>query len=81
MNAALRKTVLASAAPLAAAARAQARPVGARQMSAFPTVYNTFFKSNVRYVSFVVAGAVFMEVTYGAATDAIWEGLNNGVSE
>ena len=74
----LRQTVRASAAPLAAAARTAARPAGARQMSAFPSLYNTFMSSNVRYVSLIVAGAVVAEVTYGAVTDTIWETLNQG---
>jgi hypothetical protein len=36
-------------------------------------------KSNVRYVSFVVLGAVVMESVYGTATNFIWESANQGV--
>eukprot|EP00936_MAST-01D_sp_MAST-1D-sp1_P000593 g593.t1 len=42
------------------------------------TAYQTFFKSNVRYVTFIVAGAVALEVVYGSATDMLWESMNRG---
>ena len=43
------------------------------------TAYQTFFKSNVRYVTFIVAGAVALEVVYGSVTDMVWENINRGV--
>ena len=65
-----------------------ARPAARRapQMALVPsrglndTAYQTFFKSNVRYVTFIVAGAVALEVVYGSATDMLWESMNRGVS-
>ena len=42
-------------------------------------LYNTFFKTNSRYLLFVFTGAVIGEAIYGFVFDTIWELNNKGV--
>eukprot|EP01031_Cornospumella_fuschlensis_P036717 gene36717-44540_t len=51
-----------------------------RQKSGFAsTLYdNVWKKSNVMYITYVVAGCVALEVVYGGVTNYIWESYNYG---
>jgi hypothetical protein len=49
-------------------------------MSTGGKLYNTFYKSNAKYVTYVVVGAVVLETVYSDLTDSIWESVNKGVS-
>ena len=44
------------------------------------TVYNVVYKRNVTYITYIVAGAVLVEVVYGKVTDSFWNWQNHGVS-
>ncbi|RYH11940.1 hypothetical protein EON65_38460 [archaeon] len=45
------------------------------------TLYNNVWKkSNVMYITYVVAGCVVLEVVYGTVTNYIWDSYNYGVS-
>jgi Ubiquinol-cytochrome C reductase, UQCRX/QCR9 like len=55
--------------------------VGRRNMSVYTGLYNSVWrKSNMLYITYIVAGCVVLEGVYGFATDAIWETVNRGVS-
>lgn len=41
---------------------------------------NVWKKSNVFYITYVVAGCVVVEALYGAVTNFIWDAYNRGVS-
>lgn len=44
------------------------------------TVYQLIFKRNVTYVSYILGGAIVLEVVYGTVLDGVWKGVNKGVS-
>ena len=37
-------------------------------------------KSNMRYVTFIIAGAVVTEAAFGTVSNFIWDTVNQGVS-
>eukprot|EP00638_Chattonella_subsalsa_P006208 CAMPEP_0117755682 /NCGR_PEP_ID=MMETSP0947-20121206/13597_1 /TAXON_ID=44440 /ORGANISM="Chattonella subsalsa, Strain CCMP2191" /LENGTH=66 /DNA_ID=CAMNT_0005575063 /DNA_START=179 /DNA_END=382 /DNA_ORIENTATION=+ len=41
-------------------------------------MYNTVWKSNITYITYILAGCVALEVVYGKTTDFIWETANKG---
>jgi len=41
---------------------------------------NVWRKSNIMYITYIVAGCVVIEVVYGSVTTSIWETRNKGVS-
>lgn len=40
---------------------------------------NVWKKSNILYITYIVVGCVLIEVVYGTATTAVWDGFNQGV--
>ena len=50
----------------------------ARKMSAIRSLYPTIMDSNMKYLTFIVGGAVAIEFVYGFAADAIWDSANTG---
>ncbi|CAM9366397.1 unnamed protein product [Heterosigma akashiwo] len=68
-----------------AASRGLARPstraiVGQRFNSTNPlkVMYNTVWKSNITYITYILAGCVALETVYGGATEFVWEQANKG---
>ena len=59
-------------------ARTAVKTAGRRGMASSSWQQSLWGKSNVRYVSFVVLGAVVFESVYGSATNFIWESANQG---
>ncbi|CAM9925735.1 unnamed protein product [Phaeothamnion confervicola] len=53
-------------------------PAGARQNSTLEAVYNRVWKSNAGYITYIVVGAIALEMVYGKATDALWDSVNKG---
>jgi hypothetical protein len=51
-------------------------------MSSIPsTLYNNVWrKSNVLYITYIVAGCVIIEGIYGSFTNMLWDSYNSGVS-
>jgi hypothetical protein len=51
-----------------------------RPMSGIPSMlYQTIWrKSNILYITYVVAGCIVLEGVYGFATTSIWNTLNSG---
>ena len=60
----------------ARAASSSATAVGGLPRALYNNVWR---KSNILYITYIVAGCVVIEVVYGSATNAIWEGRNKGV--
>lgn len=58
--------------------------MGSRRMvsgnSGPATVYQTFFKSNRMYITFVVCGAIVLTGVGNAVLDGVWAAKNRGVS-
>ena len=54
----------------------------AAQLGGIPTALykNVWRKSNIMYITYIVAGCVVIEVVYGSVTNGIWESRNKGVS-
>lgn len=50
---------------------------GGKSVGAY--AYNLVFKRNVTYITYIVTGAVVLEVVYGKVTDGFWNSVNNGV--
>ena len=71
-----------------AVARRSVVPMGrmasssAAQLGGIPTALykNVWRKSNIMYITYIVAGCVVIEVVYGSVTNGIWESRNKGVS-
>ena len=40
---------------------------------------NVWRKSNIMYITYIVAGCVAIEAVYGGVTNAVWDGYNRGV--
>jgi len=69
--------MLQHAARRAAIAPARAMSTAARTPASI--VYNLVFKRNLTYITYVVVGAITLEVVYGAVTDGFWGSVNKGV--
>jgi hypothetical protein len=56
--------------------------VQARSASGVPRfLYNNVWrKSNVMYLTYILAGCVVLEAVYGGVTNYLWESANKGVS-
>lgn len=39
------------------------------------------FKRNLTYATYILVGAIGLELVYGKATDAFWAASNSGVSQ
>ena len=59
-------------------ARTAVKSAARRTLSTSSWQQSVWGKSNVRYVSFVVLGAVTIESVYGTVTNGIWESSNQG---
>lgn len=58
-----------------------ASSVQARSLSVPRFLYNNVWrKSNVMYLTYVLAGCVVLEGVYGGVTNYLWESANKGVS-
>ena len=53
-----------------------ARPV--RMQSTLKALYPTIMDSNMKYLTFIVSGAIAIEFVYGYAADFIWDSANAG---
>ena len=42
---------------------------------------NVWRKSNIMYITYIVAGCVVIEAVYGTLTNTLWESKNSGVSQ
>mmetsp|Transcript_120612 Transcript_120612/g.341048 ORF Transcript_120612/g.341048 Transcript_120612/m.341048 type:complete len:99 (+) Transcript_120612:19-315(+) len=53
---------------------------GARNNSGIPnTLYNSVWrKSNIMYITYIVAGCVILEGVYGSVTNFVWDTYNSG---
>lgn len=56
----------------------QAQQQGGKRQFSF---YDTFMKTNSRYLMFVISGAALGEFMFGFVGDLIWDLNNRGVSE
>eukprot|EP00903_Cladosiphon_okamuranus_P018182 g16727.t1 len=84
-GAALRRAPAAGAAATAVAARGGAMTMAAgassRGMASHPAltaVYNTIWKSNPMYVTYIIGASVVLEFMYGKVTDSIFDSINKG---
>ena len=62
--------------PMMAASSRVAQPV--RKASQLKQLYPSIMDSNMKYLTFVVAGAIAIEFVYGFTADAIWDSANAG---
>jgi hypothetical protein len=51
-------------------------PIGAVPQALYKNVWR---KSNIMYITYIVAGCVAIEAVYGGITNAVWDGYNRGV--
>ena len=61
--------------PMMASSRV-AQPV--RRVSQLKALYPSIMDSNMKYLTFVVGGAIAIEFVYGFTADAIWDSANAG---
>lgn len=58
-----------------------ARPIStAAGNNVYRTLYQSVFKSNIAYLTYVFAGAIALEWVYSKGIDTAWEISNSGVS-
>mmetsp|Transcript_9252 Transcript_9252/g.21856 ORF Transcript_9252/g.21856 Transcript_9252/m.21856 type:complete len:106 (+) Transcript_9252:38-355(+) len=67
-----------AARPAMASARPAIRPTVARPMSGLKALYPMFMDSNMKYLTFVFAGAIAVEFVYGNVANMMWENANAG---
>eukprot|EP00619_Florenciella_sp_RCC1007_P009162 CAMPEP_0205905096 /NCGR_PEP_ID=MMETSP1325-20131115/1149_1 /ASSEMBLY_ACC=CAM_ASM_000708 /TAXON_ID=236786 /ORGANISM="Florenciella sp., Strain RCC1007" /LENGTH=108 /DNA_ID=CAMNT_0053270975 /DNA_START=15 /DNA_END=341 /DNA_ORIENTATION=+ len=67
-----------AARPAVASVRPAVRPAGVRQMSGLKGLYPMFMDSNMKYLTFVFAGAIAVEFVYGNVANMLWENANQG---
>eukprot|EP00752_Nemacystus_decipiens_P017833 g15989.t1 len=85
-GAALRRTPAAATATAAAAARGggamtMAAGASSRGMASHPALtaaYNTVWKSNPMYITYIIGASVVLEFVYGKVGDSIFNSINKG---
>ena len=60
----------------AAMSSSSAKMVDAIPQQLYKSVWR---KSNIMYITYIVAGCVVIEIVYGGITNRIWESKNSGV--
>ncbi len=57
------------------------RVAGTRQASTVGSVaYNTLFRRNATYATYIFGGAIILEAVYGNVLEGMWATVNKGVS-
>ena len=49
-----------------------------RQNSTLKGLYKYVFRSNITYITFIVAGCVALDAVYGKTFDYVWDTYNKG---